>query len=129
MITRKFLKIVSTINIGLAVAYLGLVYISYMRDLSWRADFTAFYMGGTIVRQGLGGQLYDAELQFQTQHSILAGYPYGDGILSFNYPPHVAFLFIVFSLLPLKGAYVLWTLGQLVLIVLGLSLNLRKERK
>ena len=114
--TRKISGIVSIINIGIAIGYLGLVTIAFTRDLSWRADFTAFYMGGTIVRQGLGAQLYNTDLQFYIQHSILAGYPHGDGILSFNYPPHVAFLFVPLSFLPLKIAYICWTFEQMALL-------------
>jgi len=105
--------VVAAINAGLAIGYVGLVITAYTQDLSWRADFTAFYAGWTMVRQGLGTRLYDFDLQRTIQHVLLAGYPHGDGILAFYYPPHVALLFCPLSFLPLNYAYALWTAGQL----------------
>lgn len=113
---QRYWKYLASVYLAIGISYILLVVFAYARNLTWRADFTAFYTGWTIVRQGLSAQLYDIDLQFRLQHEILAGYPHGVGILAFYYPPHVALLFSPLSYLPLKTAYVLWLCGQLVIL-------------
>ncbi len=86
-------------------------------DLLWRADFTAFYTGGTIVRQGLGPHLYDLNLQTRVQQAILgSGRMFYDGVLPFNNPPHFALVMVPFSMLPLGLAFWYWTALQVVIL-------------
>ncbi|MFZ6027517.1 MAG: glycosyltransferase family 87 protein [Chloroflexota bacterium] len=86
-------RIALAVNLGLAIAYLLLGVIAFQQGLLWRADFTAFYTGGLMVREDAGKQLYDYELQTRFQQELLQGKSFYEGLLPFNYPPHVALLF------------------------------------
>jgi hypothetical protein len=105
-------------HLGIALGYAGLLMKAALEDLLWRADFTAFYTGGAIVRQGLGPRLYDLELQTRVQQAILGpGRMFYDGVLPFNNPPHFALVMAPFSLLPLGLAFWCWTALQAGILV------------
>jgi len=100
-------------HLGIALGYLVLIIKAALEDLLWRADFTAFYTGGAIVRQGQGPQLYDLDLQTRVQQAILGpGRMFYDGVLPFNNPPHFALVMVPFSMLPLGLAFWCWTALQ-----------------
>jgi len=104
-------------HLGIALGYLGLIIKAAIDGLLWRADFTAFYTGGAIVRQGLGPHLYDLNLQARVQQAILGpGRMFYDGVLPFNNPPHFALVMVPFSLLPLGLAFWCWTALQVVIL-------------
>jgi len=104
-------------HLGIALGYAGLLIKAALEDLLWRADFTAFYTGGAIVRQGLGPQLYNLEIQTRVQQAILGpGRMFYDGVLPFNNPPHFALVMVPFSLLPLGLAFWCWTALQVVIL-------------
>jgi len=101
------------LHLGIALGFVGLVLKAGLDDMLWRADFTAFYTGGAIVRDGLGAQLYDLSLQTRVQQAILGpGRMFWDGVLPFNNPPHFALLMVPFSLLPLGVGFWCWTALQ-----------------
>ncbi|HVO82602.1 MAG TPA: glycosyltransferase family 87 protein [Terriglobales bacterium] len=87
-------------------------------------DFTIFYSAGSIVRTGLGSQLYDDNTQYRAQKEFAAGVHIRQGPLPFNHPPFEALLFLPFTYLPYFTAYVLWGLLNL-LILIALPLLLR----
>jgi len=100
-------------HLGIALGYLVLIIKAALEDLLWRADFTAFYTGGAIVRMGLGPRLYDLELQTRVQQAILGpGRMFYDGVLPFNNPPHFALVMALLSMLPLGPAFWCWTALQ-----------------
>ena len=104
-------------HLGIALGYLGLIIKIAIDGLLWQADFTAFYTGGAIVRQGLGPHLYDLNLQARVQQAILGpGRMFYDGVLPFNNPPHFALVMVPFSLLPLGLAFWCWTALQVVIL-------------
>jgi hypothetical protein len=80
-----------------------------------RGDFVQLYTAWTLVRRGDGPRLYDYRLQ-ERQLDLLNGWTFPDGLLTFNYPPHVGLLFAPLSALSLRPAYLLWSLGQLALL-------------
>jgi hypothetical protein len=110
------------LNIAIAASYVGLWLIAAREGLFWRADFTQLYTGATMARAGAGDQLYDLASQARYQQQILAGRSFADGLLPFNYPPHVALLLAPLSLLPLPAAFALWTALQLGLLALAARL-------
>ncbi len=60
LIVRRTPRLVlGAINAGLALGSLGLWVIAYAQGLTWRADFTSFYTGWSLVIKGLGMNLYD----------------------------------------------------------------------
>ncbi len=105
-------------HLGIALGYLGLMVRAAVDGLLWRADVTAFYTGGMIVRHGLGPRLYDLGFQARVQQAILGpGRMFYDGVLPFNNPPHFALVMAPFSLLPLGLAFWCWTALQVGVLV------------
>ena len=105
------------INVGIALASFGVWILAAVQGLLWRADFSAFYTAWAMVRDGLGSHLYDLELQTSYQQAILESRSFASGLLTFNYPPHTALVFMPFAYLPLPWAYFVWSLGQLGLLI------------
>ena len=104
------------VNTGLALSFVGLWLVAARQGLFWRADFSAYYTGWKMVIVGTGNQLYDFDLQSRYQQEILQSRSFADGLLPFDYPPHMAWLFAPLAWLPLSVAYGIWSLGQLALL-------------
>lgn len=113
---ERLSRIVFFAYIAIGISYLGLWWIAAAQNLTWRADFTAFYTAAAVVRDGLGDMLYDLDLQARYQTQILGGRYLADGLLAFYYPPYVALFFYPFSYLSLSVAYGLWAAVQLGLL-------------
>lgn len=105
------------LNIAIALSYVGLMVIAARQDLLWRADFTAYYTGAAMVRDGHGTNLYDLEAQMQCQQRILEGRIFMDGLLPFNYPPYFAVILVPLTYFSLSTAFWLWTIGEIVCLV------------
>lgn len=119
------LRGVLVLNIGLGLSYVALWGMLAWQGLFWRADFSAYYTGWSIARDGLGGQLYDFDLQTRYQQQILGGRSFSQGLLPYLNPPHATLPFIPLALLPLPAAFAVWTLCQVGLLVWLLRLLLR----
>ena len=79
-------------------------------------DFSVFYTAATILREGHGHQLYDRQVQYEVQEDFAGHLPFRRGPLPYIHPPFEALIFIPFSLLPYRTAFVAWdvlTLGML----------------
>ncbi len=116
------------LNVSLGLTYIGFWIIAAQQDLFWRADFSAFYTGWAIVRDGEGARLYDPELQMEYQQQILQGRSFKDGLLPYVNPPHLTIPFVPLSLLPRSSGYLIWTLGQVGLLIWLLHLLSRVAR-
>ena len=116
-IKRLAIFAVLTLNLGIAFSYAITWFSAGKQGLFWRADFTMLYTGGTIIREGQGSRLYDFDLQAETQQRILDERSFSEGLLPYDYPPHVAILITPFTLLPQSKAYLLWTIIQIVLLI------------
>jgi hypothetical protein len=92
-VSKWFFSIALAINLGIMLSFFVLGIIAAQQDLLWRADFTAFYTGGAIVRDGLGKHLYDLELQTRYQEQILAEHGSLGGLLPFINPPYNALIY------------------------------------
>lgn len=88
------------------------------KDLILRGypDFTIYYTAGTMVRNGLGHQLYDPASQFQIQEEFTSGKTTRAGALPFNHPPFEAVIFAPFSYLSYRSAYLSWCAANLVML-------------
>ncbi|MFB3896918.1 MAG: glycosyltransferase family 87 protein [bacterium] len=104
------------LNSGLIILNLAAWGIAFTRDLFWRADFTSFYTGWAIVRDGRGAGLFDFDLQALYQQEILAGRSFQDGLLPFVNPPGLLLLFTPLANLPISTAFIVWTLVELALL-------------
>ncbi|NJO84511.1 MAG: DUF2029 domain-containing protein [Blastochloris sp.] len=117
-----FTRLALALNISLAISFVGLWIIAAREGLFWRADFSAFYTGWSIVRDGRGAQLYDLNVQTAYQQLILEGRSFSEGLLPYVNPPHATIPFMPLAWLPLSAAFAVWTVLQLALLVYLLRL-------
>lgn len=89
-------------------------------------DFTIFYTAGTILREGLGNQLYNLDVQYRVQQRFAGNIPFRRGPLPYNHPPFEAPLFVPFTLLPYPQAFAVWDLVNVVALF-GVALLLRRS--
>ncbi len=100
------------------VLVIQLLVVWNARELILRGypDFTIYYTAGTIVRQGMGHQLYDDRVQFAVQKQFAPHVATRLGALPFNHPPFEALWFVPLSWLSYRAAYVLWMLANLAML-------------
>jgi hypothetical protein len=89
-------------------------------------DFTVFYTAATILREGLGHQLYDEHVQFEVQKQSVGQIPSRLGPLPYIHPPFEALIFVPLSWAPYPGAFAEWDLLNLVALF-GVALLLRRS--
>jgi alpha-1,2-mannosyltransferase len=87
------------------------------------SDFTATYVGATLLREGHGATMYDQSLQAGL-HAVLIA-PLRRGNLPFVNPPPAALAAAPFTLLPLDTAYRVWQAVQLLLLAAAVALVVR----
>lgn len=106
---RGFLrKLALALNAGLALSYVALWALTLARGQAWRADFTAYYTGWTLIRSGRAAALYDLAAQREVQAALLGPRRFKDDLLPHNTMPHVAWLTSPLGALPLETAYLVW---------------------
>jgi hypothetical protein len=107
--------------VGVLVIHLLLVWSARELILKGYPDFTIYYTAGTMVRQGMGHQLYDDRIQFEVQKQFAPQVATRLGALPFNHPPFEALLFVPISWLSYRAAYLLWmvlNLGMVTTLVI-----------
>jgi glycosyl transferase family 87 len=116
----------TNVNIVLALAVGGILLIH--AGVWWQArrsiatgypDFTIFYSAGTMVRLGLGHQLYDERAEWRIQQQVAPRVAIRAAALPYMHAPFEALLFWPFSYLPYTGAYLLWDLANLLVLLLA----------
>jgi glycosyl transferase family 87 len=80
-------------------------------------DFASFYAAGTLVRRGLGAELYDHKAQWKVQQEFASEVEIRQGPLPFIRPPYEALLFSVFARWPYVTSLLLWTVVKLGLLM------------
>jgi Glycosyltransferase family 87 len=80
-------------------------------------DFASFYSAGTLVRRGLGAELYDHRAQWKVQQEFAPQVEIRQGPLPYIRPPFEALLFAGFARWPYVTALLLWTALKLALLV------------
>ncbi len=119
---NRLLTFLFWINIGIVISYIGLGMVAARQDLLWRADFTAYYTGAALVRDGQGDLLYDLDVQAQYQQAMLEGRSFLDGVLPFNYPPYFSLLLLPLAYLSLPVAFGTWVALQIGFLIGALVL-------
>jgi hypothetical protein len=79
-------------------------------------DFASFYTAGTLVRRGLGAELYIPAAQWKVQQEFSAEVKTRRGPLPYIRPPFEALLFSLFAAWPYATALLLWTGFKLILL-------------
>jgi len=95
-----------------SMLWLNLLFFLDMREGIRRgySDFTIFYTAGTILRHGMGHQLYNRKLQYAVQESFTGHIAFRLGPLPYNHPPFEAPLFVPLTWLPYQQAFAVWDL-------------------
>ena len=81
------------------------------------SDFTIYYCAGTIVRRGLGPQLYANVTQFKVQREFSPEVVIRLDALPYNHPPFEAAFFAPFASLSYPSAFALWALANLAMLI------------
>lgn len=88
------------------------------RDLVGKGypDFTIYFTAGTMVRRGLGRELYDDAKQLGIQREFSSLGANRSGLLPFNHPPFEALLFVPLTYFSYRTAYFLWCAVNLTIL-------------
>lgn len=81
-------------------------------------DFLQFYAAGWLIRYGQAARLYDPEAQLAAERAIIG--PHLPAYHAFLNPPFFALLFVPLSLLPYLLSFAVWSVFQLLLLLLSL---------
>jgi hypothetical protein len=114
--------VVATAAVVLLAAYVAL-WAGVTTANIGTSDFTASYVGATLLREGHGAAMYDQSLQAPLHAALIA--PLQRGNLPFVNPPVAAALVVPLTLLRLNAAYRLWQAAQLLMLVAAVVLALR----
>jgi hypothetical protein len=79
-------------------------------------DFASFYTAGTLVRRGLGAELYNLGAQWKVQQEFASEVKIREGPLPYIRPPFEALLFSVFARWPYVTALLYWTIFKFMLL-------------
>ncbi len=115
-------RLIIAIAAALLVAY-AVIWTQVSSFDIGRSDFTAFYVGGTLLREGHTADLYSQAVQ-QPLHSALIA-PDREANLPFVNTPVAAALVLPATFLPLDAAYRLWSLLELAVLILAVVLAVR----
>jgi len=80
-------------------------------------DFTIYYGAATMLRWGLGHELYNGVVQFDVQRQFAPDVATRLDALPYNHPPFEALFFVPFTYLPYFPAFVLWDLVNVSILV------------
>lgn len=106
-------RVALAVSAALLIAY-ALIWTRLSAADIGRSDFTAFYVGATLLRQGHAASLYDESLQTPLHARLIE--PDHEGNLPFVDPPMAAALVLPVTLLDLDSAYRVWALVEVTVL-------------
>jgi Glycosyltransferase family 87 len=121
-IPRSTLRLGTGIVIEIGFYALALL-TPQLRVRQGNSDFLAQYTAGQMLLNSQGRDLYNLELQKQTQGRILAtldsDVAFKGGLLPFIHPPFVALAYFPLADLSYLAALLTWTVGSLICFTIG----------
>ncbi len=120
--SRRPARLIIAVSAALLVAY-AVIWTQVSSFDIGRSDFTAFYVGGTLLREGHTGDLYSQAVQQPLHAELIA--PDREGNLPFVNTPVAAALVLPATFLPLDTAYRVWSLLELAMLILAVALAVR----
>ena len=123
---RRFL--VAAFLLAMTICNVALVFRLVPSLRNGYQDFTIFYSGARLIRNGQASALYDLATQYQEQLTF-AHVPIRQGPLPYNHPPFEALLFVPFTLLDYWPAYLLWTAINLIMLAVSVIFLRRHFRR
>ena len=118
----RLARFILALSAALLIAYV-LIWLRISPVDLGRSDFTSFYVGGTLLRDGHGAALYNQALQ-QWLHSRLIA-PDREPNLPFVNPPLAAFVVVPATLLPLAAAFPVWSLVEVAVLAAAVIIAAR----
>ena len=115
-------RLILAVSAALLVAY-AVIWAQVSSADIGRSDFTAFYMGGTLLREGHRADLYDEAVQAPLHSQLIA--PDREGNLPFVDAPVAAVLVLPATYLGLDAAYRLWGLLELGVLAIAVVVAVR----
>jgi glycosyl transferase family 87 len=112
--------------IAVGIALLAAYFVTWLQlgpVAIGRSDFTAFYAGSTLIREGHGAAAYDAAVQGALRNQLIA--PDRAGAVPFDDAPTAAAIVVPFTLLSLDVAYRVWTLLLLAALLAAVVIAVR----
>jgi len=112
--------------IAVSIALLAAYFVTWLQlgpVAIGRSDFTAFYAGSTLIREGHGGAAYDAAVQGALRDQLIA--PDHAGAVPFDDAPTAAAVVVPVTLLTLDVAYRVWTLLMLAALLAAVVIGVR----
>jgi len=117
-ITRKLSnRLLLAVLLGMTIPNIFVLWNSRGGLALGYGDFTSFYTAGTLLRRGLGAQLYDRDAQWNVQQEFASEVKVRRGPLRYIRLPYEAALFAFFAIWSYPTALVLWTIFKLVLLL------------
>ena len=113
---RLTTAVIAAAAVGILAAY-AVLWVGVSQAHIGGSDFTATYVGGTLLREGHGAGIYNEALQAPLHAALTA--PARDGNLAFVYPPPAAVVALPLTLLPLSAAYRVYQAAQLLMLALA----------
>ena len=98
----------------------------WQRIKSGYPDFVVYYTAATILRDGLGHQLYVGHVQSEVQKRFTGELPDRVGPLPYIHPPAEALIFVPLTRLSFRQAFITWDLLNLA-ILFGVAWLLRTD--
>lgn len=123
---RKRRRLLRIFIAGIVCLHLFFFFNQRERIKRGYSDFTVFYTAATILREGLGHQLYDEHVQYEVQKRCVGEIAERHGPLPYIHPPFEALIFLPLTWLPYPLAFAVWDLLNLVLLF-GVFLLLRQS--
>jgi hypothetical protein len=80
-------------------------------------DFSVLYTAGTILRERLGHQLYDRQVQYHVQEAFTGHVGFRRGPLPYIHPPFEALIFWPLSWLTYRTAFLVWDAMSMVMLL------------
>jgi Glycosyltransferase family 87 len=108
--------LLGTLSILVGIQLLGWITFFPGALLHGHADFRQLYAAGYMVRTGHASELYDIRAQQKFQNALVGS---DERALPFIRPAYQALLFVPFSLLPYRGAYLAFLAVNLALLTMA----------
>jgi uncharacterized membrane protein YvlD (DUF360 family) len=118
----RFARAIIAVGIALLAAYM-ITWLQLGPIAIGRSDFTAFYAGSTLIREGHGAAAYDAAMQGALRNQLIA--PDQAGSVPFDDAPPAAAIVVPFTVLSLAVAYRVWTLLMLAALLAAVVIAVR----
>ncbi len=102
---------------GMVVVHLAVLWNLRQMIRKGYPDFTIYYCAGTMVRQGLGRDLYSDATQLKVQLEFSPDVATHLGAVPYNHPPFEALWFTPLTYFSYPGAFILWDLLNLTMLM------------